>query len=62
MGYVERIALATFGLVALYVFLNAHNAGYVIGQIGQNTGGLFGVLQGGNVNFPDVQITRPAQF
>jgi hypothetical protein len=58
MILVERIALAAFGLIALYIFFNAQQAGSVISQIGQNTGGLFGVLQGAQVNFPDVQITR----
>jgi len=68
MATVEKLFLAAFGLIALYVFLNAQQAGYVIAQIGQNTGGLFGVLQGGNVSFPGldnsggkgVSITRPA--
>jgi hypothetical protein len=66
MSVVEKLFLAAFGLIALYVFLNAQQAGYVIAQIGQNTGGLFGVLQGGNVSFPGsnggqgVSITRPA--
>jgi hypothetical protein len=65
MSTIERLFLAAFGLIALYVFLNAQQAGYVIGQIGQNTGGLFGVLQGGNVSFPGmnggqgVTINRP---
>jgi hypothetical protein len=67
MGTLEKIVLAMLGLTALYVFLNAQQAGYIIAQIGQNTGGLFGVLQGGNVNFPalnqsggsGVQISRP---
>ncbi len=68
MSTVEKLFLAAFGLIALYVFLNAQQAGYIIAQIGQNTGGLFGVLQGGNVAFPSltnsggggVQISRPS--
>lgn len=67
MATIEKLMLAAFGLIALYVFLNAQQAGYIIAQIGQNTGGLFGVLQGGNVQFPSlnqgggsgVQINRP---
>jgi hypothetical protein len=65
---IEKISLACLGIVALYVFFNAQQAGSVISQIGQNTGGLFGVLQGGTVSFPGatgmggqgVQITRAA--
>jgi hypothetical protein len=68
MATIEKIMLAAFGLIGLYVFLNADQAGFVIAQIGQNTGGLFGVLQGGNVQFPaltnnaqsGVSISRPA--
>lgn len=60
MATIEKLFLAAFGLIALYVFLNAQQAGNVIGAIGQNTGGLFGVLQGGNVDFGGgVSITRP---
>jgi hypothetical protein len=67
MATIEKIVLAAFGLIALYVVLNAQEAGGIIAQIGQNTGGLFGVLQGGNVQFPStmqgsssgVSITRP---
>lgn len=67
MSTIEKLFLAAFGLIALYVFLNAQQAGYIIAQIGQNVGGLFGTLQGGQVNFPSltnqagtgVQINRP---
>lgn len=66
MATIEKLVLAALGLIGLYVFLNADQAGFVIAQIGQNTGGLFGVLQGGNVQFPSltdggsgVQISRP---
>lgn len=57
MNIVERIALAAFALIALYIFFNAAQVGPVIGQIGQYSGGLFGTLQGRNVNFPEVQIS-----
>ena len=63
MSVVEKLFLAAFSLIALYVFLNAQQAGSVIAAIGQNTGGLFGVLQGGNVTFPGgVTINRPNQI
>lgn len=68
MSTIERLFLAAFGLIALYVFLNAKEAGYVIGALGQNVGGLFGTLQGGVVEFPGltqggsgVKISRPYQ-
>jgi hypothetical protein len=67
MSIVERLFLAAFGLIALYVFLNASEASNVIGSLGQNVGGLFGTLQGGNVTFPGtgggqgITISRPNQ-
>jgi len=62
MATIERIMLAAFGLIFLYIFLNAREAGNVIGQVGQYTGGLFGTLQGANVTFKDVTIARPAGY
>lgn len=60
MATVERLALAAFGLIALYVFLNAKEASNVIAGIGSFTGGLFGTLQGANVDFgTGVTIKRP---
>ena len=65
MSTVERLFLAAFGLIALYVFLNAQEAGSVIGSLGSNVSGIFGTLQGGNVTFPGqgigqgVTINRP---
>jgi hypothetical protein len=62
MSTVERLFLAAFGLIALYVFFNARQAGSIIGGIGQYTGGIFGTLQGAEVKFPDVQISRPMAY
>lgn len=63
MMYVEKLMLAAFGLIALYVFLNAREAGNVIASIGSYTGGLFGTLQGGNVNFgTGVTVSRPQAY
>lgn len=69
MSVVERLFLAAFGLIALYVFLNAQEAGQVIGALGSNVSGIFGTLQGGNVQFPASQggtqgvvINRPGAF
>jgi len=61
MSIVERLFLAAFGLIALYVFLNAREAANVIGSLGQNVGGLFGTLQGADVTFPSITIARPNQ-
>lgn len=62
MSTVERLFLAAFGLIALYVFLNAKEAGNVISGLGENVSGIFGTLQGGQVKFPNVQVSRPGQF
>ncbi len=59
MSVVERLFLGAFALIALYIFFNAREAGSVIGQLGQYTGGIFGTLQGANVTYPNVQIQRP---
>lgn len=51
MILVERIAIGAFGLIALYLLFNSYEAGNVISSIGSNAGGLFGTLQGRNVEF-----------
>ena len=59
MATVEKLMLAAFGLIALFIVLNAREAGNVIAAIGSYTGGLFGTLQGADVRFgKDVQIVR----
>ncbi len=51
MLLIERLVLAAFGLIALYLLFNSQEAGNVISSIGSNTGALFGTLQGRNVSF-----------
>jgi hypothetical protein len=51
MQVVERIALAAFGLIVLYLLFNSQNASSVISSIGSNAGGLFGTLQGRSVSY-----------
>ncbi len=51
MQMVERVALAAFGLIVLYLLFNSQNASSVISSIGSNAGGLFGTLQGRTVNY-----------
>jgi hypothetical protein len=62
MSMVERLFLGAFALIALYVLFNATQAASVISGIGENVSGIFGTLQGGNVKFPNVQVSRPGQF
>jgi len=62
MSTVERLFLAAFGLIALYVFFNAREAGSVISGLGENVSGVFGTLQGANVRFPNVQVNRPGVY
>lgn len=61
MPTIEKLMLAAFGLIALYLVLNAREAANLISSIGSYTGGLFGTLQGAEVQFGSgVTISRPA--
>jgi hypothetical protein len=60
MPTIEKLMLAAFSLIALYLVLNAREAASIISSIGSYTGGLFGTLQGANVDFGGgVNISRP---
>lgn len=62
MSTIEKLMLAAFGLIALYVVLNAREAGSVIASIGSYTGGLFGTLQGAEVQFGNNVSIRRTNF
>jgi hypothetical protein len=51
MQTVEKLFVAAFAIIALYLLFNSQEAGNVISSIGSNAGGIFGTLQGRTVNF-----------
>jgi hypothetical protein len=51
MQAIEKFVMGAFLLIFVYLLFQAQNASQVIGTIGSTTGGLFGTLQGRNVDF-----------